>query len=234
MSPRFEQLRERLLRAGIAPRHVRRYVGELRDHFDDLVAEDLKRGVPRHAAEAEAHTRLGTDEALAAAMLQRPELRSLTARFPWLVFGAGPVLMLAILVVAATFIEGSFLQLLVQTPALPRPIKPAWLKFGLTVWNWLATYGTPVVIAAVLIAIGERQRIAFAWIVTGTLVICLFGANQELVIHWQEPGPSELSLGYELSYWGLVRAAANLLLAGTFYWLWQQRDASRFSAGVGE
>lgn len=31
----FEALRERLLTAGIAPRHVRRYLAELNDHLDD-------------------------------------------------------------------------------------------------------------------------------------------------------------------------------------------------------
>jgi len=33
----FEELRERLLTAGIAPRHVRRYLAELSDHLDDLI-----------------------------------------------------------------------------------------------------------------------------------------------------------------------------------------------------
>ena len=39
--PRFEALRERLFRA-IAARHVRRYVGELRDHFDDLCGRNRR------------------------------------------------------------------------------------------------------------------------------------------------------------------------------------------------
>ena len=42
--PRFERLSERLLHAGIAPRHVRRYVRELGDHFDDLVREETAGG----------------------------------------------------------------------------------------------------------------------------------------------------------------------------------------------
>ena len=36
----FPELRERLLRAGVAPRHVRRYLNELGDHFTDLRAEE--------------------------------------------------------------------------------------------------------------------------------------------------------------------------------------------------
>src|ERR1700722_12759531 len=103
--PRFEPLRERLLRAGIAPRHVRRYIAELRDHFDDLTQEEIARGAVRYAAEAKARARLGCDEDLADIMLERPELRSLTARYPWAVFGLGPVAMVVAAVVGAVSIE---------------------------------------------------------------------------------------------------------------------------------
>ncbi|HEX4077870.1 MAG TPA: hypothetical protein VHX61_03220 [Rhizomicrobium sp.] len=79
----FEALRERLLRTGIAPRHVRRYVGELRDHFDDLVREETANGALQGEAEIRARRRLGSDSDLAAVMLACPELRSLAARYPW-------------------------------------------------------------------------------------------------------------------------------------------------------
>ena len=36
---RFEALREVLLKGGVAPRHVRRYVRELDEHLDDLTAQ---------------------------------------------------------------------------------------------------------------------------------------------------------------------------------------------------
>ena len=90
----FQRLSERLLHAGIAPRHVRRYVRELSDHFDDLVREEKAGGAARELAETKALSRLGSDDALADAMLSRPELRSLTSRFPWAVFGLGPVVLL--------------------------------------------------------------------------------------------------------------------------------------------
>jgi len=40
----LRELEERLLRAGVAPRHVRRYVAELRDHLADLRAEEERAG----------------------------------------------------------------------------------------------------------------------------------------------------------------------------------------------
>ena len=50
MQPRFEILSSTLLRAGIAPRHVHRYVAELRDHFEDLVRDEMTKGSRRPRA----------------------------------------------------------------------------------------------------------------------------------------------------------------------------------------
>ena len=44
MSQQFEHVREQLLRAGISPRHVRRYVIELREHLADLSARERDAG----------------------------------------------------------------------------------------------------------------------------------------------------------------------------------------------
>src|SRR5215472_6039524 len=94
MQPEFEALRQRLLCAGIAPRHVHRYLAELRDHFDDLVREEIARGKDRSRAEAEARSRLGDDTVLAATMLEQPGMRSFTASYPWATFILGPIAML--------------------------------------------------------------------------------------------------------------------------------------------
>src|SRR4051812_45095156 len=108
--PHFGRLSERLLRAGIAPRHARRYVRELSDHFDDLVRAEQAGGAVGEAAETRALSRLGSEDDLAQAMLSRPELKSLTSRYPWVVFGLGPFVMVALGLVAALFLEFGFLQ----------------------------------------------------------------------------------------------------------------------------
>src|SRR5215471_21147614 len=91
---RLENLRERLLRAGVAPRHVRRYLGELRDHFEDLVREEVAHGKDRLAAEIAARHRLGDESVLADTMLDQPAMRPFSARYPWAAFVVGPVVML--------------------------------------------------------------------------------------------------------------------------------------------
>src|SRR5688572_694920 len=88
--PQFEALRERLLRAGIAPRHMQRYIRELRDHYDDALQAELANGAVREQAQAAALARLAHEEAPAPSKLAQPALRSLAARFPRLLFGVAP------------------------------------------------------------------------------------------------------------------------------------------------
>ncbi len=75
-------LRERLLRAGVAPRHVRRYLAELADHLADLRAEEERAGRDQTDAESAALIRLGGIEELARAMTEKRQLQS------WCVMGA--------------------------------------------------------------------------------------------------------------------------------------------------
>jgi hypothetical protein len=232
---RFDKLRERLLRAGIAPRHVRRYVGELRDHFDDLVREGAETGLTRNEAEEAARQRIGTEDGLAAVMLTRPELRSVTARFPWVAFGVGPVLMLAVFVATALLVQGG---IMFWSPALP-PWSIAWAKFSLDALNWLATYAAPLLIAASISIIGIRQRITPSWIVLGLAIICIVGGFHEIGVKWSSvPGqPSELYVGFGLAppfpeqmiVSGLLRAVINLAFVSGAYWLWLRRAAHRMS-----
>src|SRR3954470_19062621 len=83
---RFEGLRETLLKGGIAPRHVRRYLGELSEHLEDLIKEQQALGYDAEDADVRARALLGEDPELAAAMLEQKRFRSLPARAPWLVF----------------------------------------------------------------------------------------------------------------------------------------------------
>src|SRR6185312_1958051 len=87
---RFEDLRETLLKGGIAPRHVRRYLAELSEHLDDLTEKQRAQGYDREDAELRARALLGEDRELAAAMLEQKSLRSITARVPWAIFGILP------------------------------------------------------------------------------------------------------------------------------------------------
>lgn len=171
------ELRERLLRAGVAPRHVRRYLTELREHLADLTAEEERAGRNRAEAEALALARLGRVDDLARTMIERPALRSWTARVPWAVLGAGPVLGLvagwsmALLILWSGwtwFLGGS------QTPFVPlHGFAIAYFGLGRMLY-----YTAPLLAGWGMILLAGRQRVrAVRPVILGALVVALLGAT---------------------------------------------------------
>lgn len=249
LQSRFDRLSERLLHAGIAPRHVRRYVRELSDHFDDLVREEKADGAAKELAETRALARLGNDDTLAEAMLSRPELRSFTARFPWAVFGIGPIMLLGLSVAAALGLEIAMVQTSsIWAPMLgitPGPVAARGFTQGLLVWNTLVMYGAPLAFAWLLYRVGSQQRMRPAWIVTGVVLVCILGGFQNLIFYdtgcrgcghlllqsglvsffTRVTGGPGLFAPFPFAE-GFARAAANLAIAGGFWWLSTRKKAS--------
>jgi len=233
--PCFDRLAERLLRAGIAPRHVRRYTRELNDHFDDLVREEITGGASRALAETRALSRLGSEDTLAAAMLERPELRSFMARFPWAVFGVGPIALLVLSFVGGLYLEfwlvnhsgWLFRGLLGMTPG---PVAARLATRIYTVYNTLIVYGGPLLFAWLFTWMGTRQRMPQAWIITGVALVCVMGGFQNLVFYDTGCigcGHLNLTSGLlppfpNLSE-GIARATANLAIVGGVWWLAARR-----------
>jgi hypothetical protein len=239
--PCFDRFSERLLHAGIAPRHVRRTVRELSDHFDDLVREEKESGAGRELAETRARSRLGNEDDLAAAMLARPELRSFMSRFPWAVFGLGPVVMLALSVVGALYLELWLLNhsgwlfhgLLGMTPG---PVSARLATRIYTVYNTLAVYVVPLLFAWAFYRLGAQQRMRPAWIVTGVALICVLGGFQNLIFYdkgYVGGGVMLIESGLVSPFVhltgdsffspfpyaeGFARAAMNLAIAGGAWW----------------
>jgi hypothetical protein len=251
--PRFDRLTERLLHAGIAPRHVRRYARELRDHFDDLVREEKDDGAARELAETKALSRLGNDEDLAQAMLSRPELRSLTARYPWAVFGIAPLVIPLLSAVGALYFEiwfithvHGFFSYLTGQPPGPVTAKLATEVF--TAYNTLAIYAAPLLFAWAFYWLGQKQRMAPAWIVTGVVLISVLGGLQELIFYDKGyVGGGVLIFRSALFYFAprtgwlysphadfvqeFAHAVLNLAIAGgAWWWLSARKKASSATA----
>jgi hypothetical protein len=241
--PCFDRLSERLLHAGIAPRHVGRYCRELSDHFDDLVRAEKAGGAARELAETRALSRLGNDEDLAQAMLARTELRSFMARYPWAVFGVGPVVTLGLGVMAALFLEVGIIMVLdyllhgvIGYAPATAAAKIANAKIAteiFTAYNTLAVYGAPLLFAWLFYRAGSRQRMRPAWIATGVVLICALGGFQNLVFY--DTGcrgcgrllvQSAFIPPYPHFAEGIVRAVMNLAIAGTVWWWSMMRKDS--------
>ncbi len=95
--PDFNGLKNRLLDSGVAPRHVRRTLRELKDHYRDLVDEAAQRGLGHDEALRLATSRLGSLDDVAAGVLACRELRSWAWRYPALAVLLYPLACIAVL-----------------------------------------------------------------------------------------------------------------------------------------
>ncbi|WP_348268344.1 permease prefix domain 1-containing protein [Edaphobacter paludis] len=125
MTKPFHELRERLLEAGIAPRHVRRYLTELTDHLTDLTEEEERAGRSRADAESAALLRLGGIENLAKAMIEQRQFQSWSARAPWATFSVAPLLLLAGAYFVALFILWSGWKMFLPGADTPFGFRPS-------------------------------------------------------------------------------------------------------------
>jgi hypothetical protein len=167
----FENVREQLLKAGIAPRHVGRYVTELREHLADLVSRERATGLDAGEAEARARTILGSDAQLTQAMLDRSPPRSWAVKAPWAVFGIFPVV--TIVAVSAIVTMSLFNLLMPVMGQLPSEM-PAGYQLLIAAAVILTGYVVGPFLAALCISIALRQRLSSAWVWVGLAAISLF------------------------------------------------------------
>jgi hypothetical protein len=80
--PQFNELRKQLLGGGVSPRFIQRTVLELREHYCDIERDALEWGATPEEAAAYARRVLGDAQAIADAVLARPELRDWTQQWP--------------------------------------------------------------------------------------------------------------------------------------------------------
>ncbi len=168
----FETVAETLLKGGIAPRHVRRYIGELADHLEDLTERQRAAGYDAADANIRARALLGDDRELTAAMLEQKHFQSWTARLPWLVFVPLPFILLTIAMVALTFpifFVGDGAAHITRLTAIPSD----WLRTisvtGLAGLNMLAL----PLLAILLLLLAHRQRLGLLWPLTGIVLLLL-------------------------------------------------------------
>jgi hypothetical protein len=210
---RLEGLSRRLLRAGIAPRHVKRLIAELDAHFSDLVAELRSTGLSQAESESQAAVRLGSEDVLFANILGRPELHSWARRWPWLAFVLLPLLALPVQFVlsmlAAVGVVAFSTQVLGLTTLHPGAVH--WLVGGLQAYAvWIA----PMVAAGAACFLAVRYGAPVAWPIAGGAVIALLGAATNASFEWSPAVPrGALSAGIGLHFpdVGLARSLRAIL-----------------------
>ena len=223
----FEPLRETLLRAGLAPAHVRRYVRELSEHVTDLVGEELTAGRSLAEARAAARARLGADEALTGAMLAQPALRSWTGRAPWATLVVGPILLLALAWILACL---GIAVLFGVSGANGFAQPPAWLAPAGAALLDLVQVGGPLLIGSGVALLGARQRSRLFWPLLGCVVVAFLGGSLHWHALWPVAGSSArgLSIGFGDFQWSrtLAIGALSLAVASAVYGMARGRTAT--------
>lgn len=168
----FDAIAETLLKGGVAPRHVRRYVRELDEHLQDLTAQQRAAGYDGEDAVSRARARLGDDAELVQAMLEQPGMRSWPARLPWLVFLLLPPVLTAVTglaLYAAFYYLGN--EAVTINAVLPVP--QDWLT-GVSVTTMTAVSVLTVPAMAVFLAVlAQRQRLSPLWPFLGIALLLL-------------------------------------------------------------
>jgi hypothetical protein len=181
MAQPFHELRERLLRAGIAPRHVRRYLTELTDHLADLTVEEERAGRNRADAESAALVRLGEMDHLAKAMIEQRQFRSWSVRAPWAVFGLTPLLLLAMAWFVALFILWSGWQIFLPGADTPfgtgrvNGFANLYFQAGKAIY-----FGAPILVGWAIGLIAVRQRLKALWPMVGLVLIAWMGGTSQV------------------------------------------------------
>jgi hypothetical protein len=239
MAKPFNELRERLLCAGVAPRHVRRYLAELKDHLADLMAEEERAGRSPADAAGAALVRLGSVDDLVRAMTGQLKLQSWSARAPWAVFGLGPLILLAAAWLTACFILWSGWKIFLPEADTPFGAGPL---HGLA--NLYFQAGKAIYFSAPLVAgwgiglIAARQRFKVIWPAAGLLVIAwLGGTGQVQASRTAVPGGfghirMDFTLGNSIHGLpdGLFHAVAILFITLLPYLFWRLQRALSASA----
>jgi hypothetical protein len=224
MAKRFHELRERLLRAGVAPRHVRRYLRELGDHLADLRAEEERAGRQGEDAESAALARLGGVDELSTAMIERRQLQSWSARAPWAVFGLGPVLVLAATwSVALFFLWVGWRHFLAgaDTPFGRRPgihhlLESANVYFQL---DRALFFGGPILVGWAMALAAARQRAKVVWPAVGLFLVALLGSTAQVhAVRIGATGGRQISLNFTFAHFAMspVNTTPSIVPFGWF------------------
>jgi len=228
---RFEGLSRRLLRAGIAPRQVKRLVAELEAHFADLVAELRTAGLSQAESESQAAARLGTEDVLVTDILARPELQSWARRWPWLAFVLLPLLTLPVQFVLSMLAAVGVVAFSTQVLGLSA-LHPGAVPWVVRVLQAYAVWIAPMVAAGAACVLAVRSGAPVAWPIIGSALIALLGATTNAGFEWSPTVPrGALSAGIGLHFpdVGLARSlrAVLTLLIILVPFLWLRRLANR-------
>jgi hypothetical protein len=237
----LHELREQLLRAGVAPRHVRRYLAELADHLADLRAEEEHAGRSRADAESAALARLGSMDDLAKTMIEQRHFQSWCARASWAMFSLAPALVLAAAWAVALFILWSGWNIFLPGADTPFgaghyrlfDLPNIYFQFGKAIY-----FFSPILVGWGIGVVAARQRLKAVWPTVGLVLIALIGgASQVQAGRAPVPGGfAHIRMSFSLAPifqgnpYGLLHTLILLTMTAVPYLVWRLQQIYSRSA----
>jgi hypothetical protein len=214
----FLRLAEKLLRSGVAPRHVRRLVEELEHHLAALQEEETIPGKSIEQARASARERLGSDELLLRCVTARPQLLSWGVRQPFLTCALAPLMALVITAVAFLLLAAASIGTahLIYSSSSLQGGPPALIRAAFELLLALVTYVAPIACCAILAWYAATRRVKLGWAWVGIGLTAVLGATWNLNLHWAhgvERGSIGAGIGFSTTAPALAAFAARCLSA---------------------
>jgi len=227
---RFENLREALLRTGVAGRQLRRALVEIEAHFRHLVDEERAHGQTDQEARIAAHRRLGTNATLVLSYAARPELRAWSRRWPAVWFVILPLISYIVIsaaTLAVTLIIADqmspYLYTIHLSPQLTARIDLSARLVLLCIF--------PISVFATVAVFAYRRRVALRWPLSGIALTSVLASLINVTLKFTGgPTPGEIGGGIGISPQTLpaqlMRAAILASLAVIPLWIAVRRARS--------
>lgn len=187
------QMKNTLLQGGVAYKHVRRFIAELKDHSLDLEHEATINGSDARAAKGEASSRIGDPELLVQEMLQRPELKSYVARYPRIckvlavvmpvIFYLFINVLLILMIVGIAKLVGS--GSIANTEAIT-PV-PDLVIFIITMLKYVVLYVTPIILIFIVVSYAVHNQMDPKYYGLGVLLMVVLSSSVFVNLIWPDP-----------------------------------------------
>ena len=235
----YVEFRKRLLSGGVAPKYVKRLITELRHHYDDTVREAQETGLSSKEASIKGLGNLGDQGAIIKEALARPELKSWSFRWPWAIFGLGPIIaFVALLALFGLTVVGS-------VKGMEQITDSRLVGYGMQtlieISSGFITYIGPLILAVITLFVSSGREARMLWPTVGAILVIIFGCGISIDVRW--PGALVTELGSLRINWGYglfsppwdaggsvvktARVFSTLFLVFSTFWLYKKYAHSK-------
>lgn len=230
------ELQHQLLRGGVKPRYVRRTLEELQYHAEDLRQQGLDLGFDSREATTRAQHMLGDNDTIARAVLSRNELKTLSFRFPKMVYLLSPLLCFLLVFIGSITAITIIAVMVVPGDGQSMTSVPSWLLLSADVLLIVNSHLLAPLLVAVFCIAARNRMMDMTWPVIGILLLAFVSAGQSVTTAWpaspDDVGSISVSWGYrfigipvswEQTVAGTLQFLMMMLLAVGVYFYWPMR-----------